>query len=205
MTIEVKNSVKPVDYIESMKLLENRVSDVFLGKENELLWLIEHKSVFTAGTSSDDNDLLDKSVDVIKTSRGGKHTFHGPGQKVVYFVLNLNKREKDIRKLINKIENCIIEVLKEYGIKSYTDKKNIGIWVTNQKSTMKIAAIGIRGKKWIAYHGFAINVSNDLSKYKSIVPCGIKDKGITNLESMGIKNYNNIDKVIIKKFLEIFR
>tara|TARA_B100000686_G_scaffold326942_1_gene385300 strand:+ start:614 stop:1231 length:618 start_codon:yes stop_codon:yes gene_type:complete len=205
MTIEVKNSVKPVDYIESMKLLENRVSDVFLGKENELLWLIEHKSVFTAGTSSDDNDLLDKSVDVIKTSRGGKHTFHGPGQKVVYFVLNLNKREKDIRKLINKIENCIIEVLKEYGIKSYTDKKNIGIWVTNQKSTMKIAAIGIRVKKWIAYHGFAINVSNDLSKYKSIVPCGIKDKGITNLESMGIKNYNNIDKVIIKKFLEIFR
>ena len=205
MTIEVKNSVKPVDYIESMKLLENRVSDVFLGKENELLWLIEHKSVFTAGTSSDDNDLLDKSVDVIKTSRGGKHTFHGPGQKVVYFVLNLNKREKDIRKLINKIENCIIEVLKEYGIKSYTDKKNIGIWVTNQKSTMKIAAIGIRVKKWIAYHGCAINVSNDLSKYKSIVPCGIKDKGITNLESMGIKNYNNIDKVIIKKFLEIFR
>ena len=205
MTIEVKNSVKPVDYIESMKLLENRVSDVFLGKENELLWLIEHKSVFTAGTSSDDNDLLDKSVDVIKTSRGGKHTFHGPGRKVVYFVLNLNKREKDIRKLINKIENCIIEVLKEYGIKSYTDKKNIGIWVTNQKSTMKIAAIGIRVKKWIAYHGFAINVSNDLSKYKSIVPCGIKDKGITNLESMGIKNYNNIDKVIIKKFLEIFR
>ena len=205
MTIEVKNSVKPVDYIESMKLLENRVSDVFLGKENELLWLIEHKSVFTAGTSSDDNDLLDKSVDVIKTSRGGKHTFHGPGQKVVYFVLNLNKREKDIRKLINKIENCIIEVLKEYGIKSYTDKKNIGIWVTNQKSAMKIAAIGIRVKKWIAYHGFAINVSNDLSKYKSIVPCGIKDKGITNLESMGIKNYNNIDKVIIKKFLEIFR
>ena len=205
MTIEVKNSVKPVDYIESMKLLENRVSDVFLGKENELLWLIEHKSVFTAGTSSDDNDLLDKSVDVIKTSRGGKHTFHGPGQKVVYFVLNLNKREKDIRKLINKIENCIIEVLKEYGIKSYTDKKNIGIWVTNQKSTMKIAAIGIRVKKWIAYHGFAINVSNDLSKYKSIVPCGIKDKGITNLESMGIKNYNNIDKVIIKKFIEIFR
>ena len=205
MTIEVKNSVKPVDYIESMKLLENRVSDVFLGKENELLWLIEHKSVFTAGTSSDDNDLLDKSVDVIKTSRGGKHTFHGPGQKVVYFVLNLNKREKDIRILINKIENCIIEVLKEFGIKSYTDKKNIGIWVTNQKSTMKIAAIGIRVKKWIAYHGFAINVSNDLSKYKSIVPCGIKDKGITNLESMGIKNYNNIDKVIIKKFLEIFR
>ena len=205
MTIEVKNSVKPVDYIESMKLLENRVSDVFLGKENELLWVIEHKSVFTAGTSSDDNDLLDKSVDVIKTSRGGKHTFHGPGQKVVYFVLNLNKREKDIRKLINKIENCIIEVLKEYGIKSYTDKKNIGIWVTNQKSTMKIAAIGIRVKKWIAYHGFAIIVSNDLSKYISIVPCGIKDKGITNLESMGIKNYNNIDKVIIKKFIEIFR
>ena len=204
MNIEVKNSVKPVDYIKSMKILEQRVKDVFLGKKNELLWIIEHNQVYTAGTNSKNKDLLDKNLNVIKTNRGGKYTCHGPGQKVVYFVLNLNKREKDIRELISKIEKCIMDILKEYKIKSYTDKKNIGIWVGNKDNSKKIAAIGIKVKKWIAYHGFALNVSNDLSMYKGIIPCGIKDKGITSLEAMGIDNYNNIEKVIIEKFLNIF-
>ena len=204
MNIEVKNSVKPVDYTKSMKILERRVHDVFLGKKNEFLWIVEHNSVYTAGTNSKNIDLLNKNLKVIKTNRGGKHTHHGPGQKVVYFVLNLNKRGKDIRKLVNKIENCIIEILREYKISSYRDNKNIGIWVGNKKDSMKIAAIGIRVKKWIAYHGFALNVSNDLSKYKGIIPCGVKDKGVTNLKEMGIINFSNIDKVIIKKFLNIF-
>ena len=204
MNIEVKNSVKPVDYIKSMKILEQRVEDVFLGKKDELLWIIEHNQVYTAGTNSKTTDLLDKNLNVIKTNRGGKYTCHGPGQKVVYFVLNLNKREKDIRELISKIEKCIMDILKEYKIKSYTDKKNIGIWVGNKDNSKKIAAIGIKVKKWVAYHGFALNVSNDLSMYKGIIPCGIKDKGITSLEAMGIDNYNNIEKVIIEKFLNIF-
>ena len=204
MTIEVKNSVKPIDYLESMKILEQRAKDVFLGKKDELLWVLEHKSVYTAGVSSKNKDLLDKNLNVIKTNRGGKYTYHGPGQKVVYFVLNLNKREKDIRKLVNKIENCIIEILKEFKVKSYTDKKIIGIWVKNKNNMMKIAAIGIRVKKWIAYHGFAINISNDLSKYKNIVPCGIKDKGITSLKDMGITNFNKIEEIIAKKFLSTF-
>ena len=204
MNIEVKNSVKPVDYAKSMKILEQRVQDVLLDKKDEFLWIIEHTHVYTAGTSSKDIDLLDENLNVIKTNRGGKHTYHGPGQKVVYFVLNLNKREKDIRKLVNKIENCIIEILKEFKVKSYTDKKNIGIWVKNKNNMMKIAAIGIRVKKWIAYHGFAINISNDLSKYKNIVPCGIKDKGITSLKDMGITNFNKIEEIIAKKFLNTF-
>ena len=204
MNIEVKNSVKPVDYAKSMKILEQRVQDVLLDKKDEFLWIIEHTHVYTAGTNSKDIDLLDKNLNVIKTNRGGKHTYHGPGQKVVYFVLNLNKREKDIRKLVNKIENCIIEILKEFKVKSYTDKKNIGIWVKNKNIMMKIAAIGIRVKKWIAYHGFAINISNDLSKYKNIVPCGIKDKGITSLKDMGITNFNKIEEIIVKKFLSTF-
>ena len=204
MNIEVKNSVKPVDYTKSMKILERRVHDVFLGKKNEFLWIVEHNSVYTAGTSSKKIDLLNKNLKVIKTNRGGKYTHHGPGQKVVYFVLNLNKRGKDIRKLVNIIENCIIDILGEYKISSYRDNKNIGIWVGNKKDSMKIAAIGIRVKKWIAYHGFALNVSNDLSKYKGIIPCGVKDKGITNLKEMGIINFSNIDKIIIKKFLNIF-
>ena len=204
MNIEVKNSIKPVDYIESMKILEQRVKDVSLGKKEELLWVLEHKSVYTAGTSANKKDLLDKNLQIIKTNRGGKYTHHSPGQKIIYFVLNLNNRKKDIRNLIDKIESCIIQILKEYNIESYNDSKNIGIWVNKEKKTKKIAAIGIRVKKWIAYHGFSLNVCNDLSKYKGIVPCGIKDKGITSLKEMGINNYRNIETVIIRNFLNIF-
>ena len=204
MNIEVKISVKPVDYIKSMNILEQRARDVSLGNKNELLWILEHNPVYTAGTSSKNIDLLDKNLKIIKTNRGGKYTYHGPGQKIVYFVLNLNKRKKDIRKLINMIENCIIDVLNEYKITSYSDKKNIGIWVGEKSNSKKIAAIGIKVKKWIAYHGFALNICNDLSKYNGIVPCGIKDKEITNLKKMGVNKYNNIEKVIIKKFLNTF-
>jgi len=204
MNIEVKNSVNPVDYVNSIKLLEKRVEDVLLGKKDELLWILEHNTVYTAGTSANEKDLINKDLKIIKTRRGGKHTVHSKGQKVVYFVLNLNKRDKDIRKLINKIEKCIIEVLKEYKIKSYTDKKNIGIWIGNKDNSKKIAAIGIRVKKWVAYHGFSLNVYNDLSKYNKIIPCGIKDKGVTNLKNLGITNYKNIENIIIKKFLNIF-
>ncbi len=204
MNIEVKSSVKPIDYLQSIKILEKRVHDVFLGKKDEFLWVLEHNSVYTAGTSANEKDLLDKNLPVIKTNRGGKYTLHSPGQKVVYFVLNLNKRERDIRKLISKIENCIIQTLKEYKIESYNDSKNIGIWVNKQKNSKKIAAIGIRVKKWVAYHGFSLNVCNDLSKYKGIIPCGIRDRGITSLKDMGVKNYNNIEEVIIKKFLNTF-
>ncbi len=204
MNIEVKNSVKPVDYIKSMQILEKRANDVLLGKKDELLWIVEHKPVYTAGTSSDQKDLLDKNLKVIKTNRGGKHTYHGPGQKVVYFVLNLNTRGKDIRKLVSKVENCIINILREYNINSYPDKKNIGIWVGDKKNSKKIAAIGIRVKKWIAYHGFALNVSNDLSKYNGIIPCGIKNKGITSIKELGKKNYKSINEIIIRKFLSIF-
>ena len=202
--MQVKNTHKPIDYSDSMKILEKRVKDVFNGKKDELLWILEHKTVYTAGTSSKNEDVLDRKLKILKTNRGGKHTLHAPGQKVIYFVLNLNKREKDIRVLVQKVEKCIIRILKTYKIKSHSDRKNIGIWVKNNNNSMKIAAIGIRVKKWIAYHGFSINVNNDLSLYKKIAPCGIRDKGITSLKEMGIKNFNNIDKVIIEKFLNTF-
>ena len=204
MIIEVKNSLKTIDYAESIRILEKRVDDVFLGNKPELIWVLEHNHVYTAGTSAKDGDLLDKSINVIKTNRGGKHTYHGPGQKVVYFVIDLNKRGKDIRKFVTKIENCIIDVLAEYKIQSFPDKKNIGIWVSNNNKVMKIAAIGIKVKKWIAYHGFALNVCNDLSKYKKIIPCGIKNKDVTNLKELRNINYNNIQRTIIKKFLNTF-
>ena len=204
MNIEVKSTVKPVDYIDSIKILEKRVEDVYLGKKDELLWILEHNTVYTAGTSADDKDLIDKSIKIIKTNRGGKITLHSPGQKVIYFVLNLNKRKKDIRNLVDQIESCIINILKEYKIKSYPDKKNIGIWVGNKNKSKKIAAIGIRVKRWVAYHGFALNINNDLSKYKNIIPCGIKNKGVTNFKKIGIKNFNNINEIIVNKFLNVF-
>ena len=166
MNIEVKNSEKPIDYSKSMKFLEQRVNDVIIGKKDELLWIVEHNHVYTAGKSSNNDDLINKNITVINTNRGGKHTYHGPGQKVVYFVLNLNRRGKNIRTLVRKIEKCIIETLKEYKIKSQADKKNIGVWVKNKNSLKKVAAIGIRVRKWVAYHGFSINVSND---FKDII------------------------------------
>jgi len=202
--MEVKNSVKPLDYIESMKILEKRVKDVSLGKKSELLWVLEHNTVYTKGKSANEKDLIDKNIKVVNTNRGGKYTLHSPGQKIAYFVLDLNKRKKDIRKLVNDIENCIIDILYEYEIMSFKDKKNVGIWVGDKKNSMKIAAIGIRVKKWIAYHGFSINVSNDLSKYKSIIPCGIKDKGVTSIKEFGEIRSHNIEKIIIKKFLNTF-
>ena len=204
MNIEVKYSKKPVDYIESMKILEKRVDDVFKGKKKEFLWILEHNITYTAGVSSSESDVIDKNTKVVKTNRGGKHTIHSPGQKIAYFVLNLNKRKKDIRLLINQVERCIIDILKEYKIDSYSDKKNIGIWVSSKNKSKKVAAIGIKVKKWVAYHGFALNLSNDLSLYKKIIPCGIKNKGVTNLKELGIKNFNGIEKIMVEKFLDIF-
>ena len=204
MKIEVKISNKTVDYLESIKIPEKRVNDVLKGKKDELIWILEHNQIYTAGISSNDKDLIDKNVNVIKTNRGGKHTYHGPGQKVVYFVLNLNKRKKNIRSLVNKIEKCIVNVLKEYNIRSYPDRKNIGIWIGNKKNSKKIAAIGIRVKKWIAYHGFSLNVCNDLKKYEKIIPCGISNKSVTNLKENGVNNFTNINEIIVEKFLNSF-
>ena len=202
--MEVKNSVKPVDYIESIKILEKRAEDVHNGIKDELLWILEHNIVYTGGTSSNKKDLIDNNLKIIKTNRGGKYTLHSPGQKVVYFVLNLNKRGRDIRKIVNKVESCIISILKEYKIKSQTDPKNIGIWIKKNNEIEKIAAIGLRVKKWIAFHGFSLNINNDLSLYQKIVPCGIKDKNVTSFEKIGISNYENINDVIKKNFLNTF-
>ena len=202
MNIEIKKSVKPVKYDFAINKLEQRLEQIKQNKKNELIWILEHNEVFTAGTSFKENEILDKSIDYIKTNRGGKITYHGPGQVVFYFVIDLNKRDKNIRKFITGIENTIITTLKEYKIESFADNKNIGIWHKNKLGKInKIAAIGIKVKKWIAYHGFAINISNDLLAYKKIVPCGIKDKGVINLIKIKKQNYKNIKDSLIKNFL----
>jgi len=202
MNIEIKKSVKPVKYDYAISKLEQRLEQIKQNKKNELIWILEHNEVFTAGTSFHESEILDKSIDYIKTNRGGKITYHCPGQLVFYFVIDLNKRDKNIRKLITGIENTIMNTLKEYKIETFTDNKNIGIWHKNKSGKInKIAAIGIKVKKWIAYHGFAINISNDLLAYKKIVPCGIKDKGVINLIKIKKQNYKNIKDSLIKNFL----
>jgi len=202
MNIEIKKSVKPVKYNFAIDKLERRLEQIKQNKNNELIWILEHDKVFTAGTSFKESEILDKSIDYIKTNRGGKITYHCPGQLVFYFVIDLNKRDKNIRKLITGIENTIMNTLKEYKIETFTDNKNIGIWHKNKSGKInKIAAIGIKVKKWIAYHGFAINISNDLLAYKKIVPCGIKDKGVINLIKIKKQNYKNIKDSLIKNFL----
>ena len=201
MSIEIKKSIKPVNYFDAIDFLEKRVTKVNTNDANELIWILEHPSIFTAGTSFNENDILDKSIKVVKTSRGGKITWHGPGQLVCYFVINLNNRKKDIRKFLNIIENSIITSLKKFGISSYSDRKNIGIWTKINNKEKKIGAIGIRVKKWIAYHGFSVNITSSMSNYKKIIPCGIKDKEITSLKKINNQNYKKFSQEIIKNLL----
>jgi lipoyl(octanoyl) transferase len=201
MSIEIKKSIKPVNYFDAIDFLEKRVTKININDANELIWILEHPSIFTAGTSFNENDILDKSIKVVKTSRGGKITWHGPGQLVCYFVINLNNRKKDIRKFLNIIENSIITSLKKFGISSYSDRKNIGIWTKINNKEKKIGAIGIRVKKWIAYHGFSVNITSSMSNYKKIIPCGIKDKEITSLKKINNQNYNKFSQEIIKNLL----
>ena len=200
MNIEIKKSIKPVKYDVAIKLLEERLLDINNYKKNNLIWLLEHEEIYTAGTSYKEEEILNKNINLIKTNRGGKITYHGPGQLICYFVIDLKTRKKDIRKFITLIEKTIIESLFEFNIKSFGDPKNIGIWVYDKKSIKKVAAIGVRVSKWIAYHGFAININNDLTKYQNIIPCGILDKGITNLKSINDQNYNILNDLIVKNF-----
>ena len=202
MNIEIKKSIKPVKYADAMKFMELRLNEINNNNANDLIWILEHEEIYTAGTSYSKNEILNKNIKLVETNRGGKVTYHGPGQIICYFVLDLKKRKKDIRKLITLIEKTIIESLSEFDIQSFRDPKNIGIWIKDNKKLKKIAAIGVKVSKWIAYHGFAININNDLKKYDNIIPCGITNKGVTNLEAVKNLNYKNLDEIIINNFIK---
>ena len=201
MNIEIKKSTKPVKYQDAIAELEARLKLVSENNGKELVWVLEHEPVFTAGTSYSKDDILDKSINIHETNRGGKITYHGPGELVFYFVIDLRNKKKDIRRFISIIENTIIETLKKFKIKSHADRKNIGIWFDNKGKLEKIAAIGVRVSKWIAYHGFSININNNLDPYNKIIPCGIKDKGITNLENISKHKFDKIDEILVQKFI----
>ena len=204
MNIEIKKSIKPINYNFAIEIMEKRLEEISVNKKKELIWILEHEEIYTGGTNYKDNEILDKSINFIKTNRGGKITYHGPGQLIFYFVIDLKKRSKDIRKFVNLIENLIIKTLKEYNINAYSDRKNVGIWVKEKKKLKKVGAIGIKIKKWIAYHGFSLNLNTDLKKYNKIIPCGIKDKKIDNLRFYKNLNHLSFKKKLIKNFIRSF-
>ena len=201
MSIEIKKSEKPVIYEDAKKMMEERLLNVDQNKSNELIWTLEHPEIYTAGTSYNESDILDKSIKILETNRGGKITYHGPGQLICYFVIDLKKRKKDIRNFITIIEKTIIDTLQFFNIKTFSDKENIGIWYKDNKQTKKVAAIGVRISKWIAYHGFSININNNLDKYRAIIPCGIKDKGVTNLKQIKDLDYKELEKKLVEIFI----
>ena len=202
MNIEIKKSQKLVKYEEALKLMEDRLLQIDQKKSKDLIWVLEHENIYTGGTSYKENEILDKSINIFKTNRGGKITYHGPGQLVCYFVIDLKKIKKDIRNFISIIEKTIIDSLKSYNINTFSDKENIGIWYKDNEQTKKVAAIGVRVSKWIAYHGFSININNNLKKYDAIIPCGIKDKDITNLRLIKNQSYKKIKDEIIHNFIK---
>jgi len=198
MSLQVKISKKLVSYETAFSFLRKRVELIKKSKKKELIWILEHPLTFTSGIRSKKNEILDKKIKIIKTNRGGKITLHNPGQKIVYFALNLNNRKKDIKNLIKQIELSIINFLELYKIKSKADKQNIGIWVKKKK----IASIGIRVSNWVAYHGFSININNDLNPYKKIIPCGLDNTKITSIKLESKVQVLNVENKLRDIFLE---
>ena len=206
MSIEIKKSIKPVNYFDAIDFLEKRVTKININDANELIWILEHPSIFTAGTSFNENDILDKSIKVVKTSRGGKITWHGPGQLVCYFVINLNNRKKDIKFFVSQIEKLIIEILSNFHIVAEAIPDHHGVFVKKDNGQLyKIASIGLKVKKWVTYHGFSININPDLSHYEGIKPCGMSSKFVTSFSDLGynIKS-KEIDKTIEKTLVKYF-
>jgi lipoyl(octanoyl) transferase len=198
-----------VDYQEGIKIMEGQLDRVINSMQPDTIFLLEHKEVYTAGTSHNVEELLKPDLfPVIYTGRGGKFTYHGPGQRIIYPIINLNNTDKvkDLKLYITQLEKWIILTLAELDVNAFTIQGKVGIWVKNSRNIeSKIGAIGIRVRKWVTYHGIAVNISPNLDNYSGIIPCGINDFPITSLEDMGINiSMTEFDIILKKKFIEIF-
>jgi len=207
--IEIKISNEEINYKEAMLFMESKVRDITKNHSKELLWFLNHNHIFTQGTSASSEEILDSNIiEVLKTNRGGKTTYHGPGQRIVYFMLNLNNKKKDIRKFISVIENSVIDFLKNYNVEARTFKDRVGVWVIKNNNITfdkekKISAIGLRVKKWITYHGMSFNINPDLKYYNFIHSCGLKEYTNTSLNELGIDiDQNEFDEGFKKKFFK---
>lgn len=194
------------EYNTILDAMENRVESIIHHKNPEAVYLVEHQDVYTAGTNSSKEDIIDLgNIPIINTGRGGRITYHGPGQRVIYPILNLSIRQKDIKQYVRHLEQWIINSLKIIGIDAYIIAGKVGIWTKKDNIDAKIGAIGIRVRKWVTFHGVSVNINPDLSKYKGIIPCGISDLPVTSLEDLGIKiALKEFDRIIKNEFERVF-
>ncbi len=188
--MQITVSQKPVEYKEAHVHMENRVNGIIAGRENEEIWLLEHEPVYTAGTSAKSEELINnKGFPVFNVGRGGRYTYHGPGQRICYLMLDLKKHylKPDLRKFVCEIEQSVIDTLADIGVESFRREGRIGIWCFDKENNeKKIAAIGIRVRKWVSFHGLSVNINPNLEHFKGIVPCGISEYGVTSLKELGI-------------------
>jgi len=209
MSIEIKKQYELVDYKQSVEFMKARVGEVIMETNEELLWFLSHDHIYTQGTSASENEILKKNkIKIVKTNRGGKTTYHGPGQRIIYFIIDLNKRKKDIRQFISIIEMSLMEFLNIYNVNCATYKNRVGIWVTGKNGKKfnkeeKIGAIGLRLKNWTTYHGLSFNINPDMKNYDFINACGLKNYKNTSLEKLGIKiNEDKFDEEFSQIFLK---
>ena len=212
MTIEIKKQYDLVHYETSVKFMQIRVNKIINKSKNELIWFLNHDHIYTQGTSAVENEILKKNkIRIVKTNRGGKTTYHGPGQRIVYFMIDLNNKKKDIRKFITIIEKSLMDFLKNYQIDSTTYKERVGIWVTGKNGKKfnqeeKIGAIGLRLKNWVTYHGLSFNIKPKMENYKFINACGLKNFRNTSLHELDINvTEENFDKEFSLIFLNNLR
>ena len=205
-TIEWKISNTPIEYDFAISEMQKRVTNIKSNTNNELVWLLEHESIFTAGTSARDEDLINNQVKTRHTGRGGQWTWHGPGQRVAYVMLNLKKRLPDIKAYVNALEEWIILTLEDFNIVGVRLENKPGVWVENKnKSYDKVAALGVRISSWVSWHGISININPNLEEFKNIIPCGINDGGVTSLYNLNKKiTFEEFDFKLNKNFLFIF-
>lgn len=202
-----------VEYEDALAQMDAYVADIYAKDHDDVVWFLEHPPLYTAGTSANEDDLLTRDLPVFKTGRGGQYTYHGPGQRVAYAMLNLHKRQKspDIKKYVWQLEEWIIRALAQFSIKGERREGRVGIWVDMHPYgkpkgyEAKIAAIGVRIRRWVSFHGIAINLNPDLSLFEGIVPCGISAHGVTSFEDLGIKaTMKELDEALKQSFDSVF-
>lgn len=206
--MEIKKEFEPQDYLESIKIMEKRVEEIISGKKEELIWFLDYPSIYTTGSEENNSDLLIKNkLPLFKSNRGGKLTYHGPGQRVVYLMMDLNTRKKDIRAFVHSIENIILKTLINFEVKAKLDSKHHGVFVQKQNgNNYKIASIGLKFKNWVTYHGFSININTNLNEYEGIRPCGLDNKFVTSLSDLGINIENQgLDDILVSNINKEFK
>ncbi len=193
-------------YPEAVAFMESRAAAIAKGTAPELVWLVEHPPIYTAGTSARASDLIDSRFPVFAASRGGQYTYHGPGQRVGYILLNLKPRGNDVRAFVRDLEEWLIRTLARFDVKGERRDGRVGIWVVHNGREDKIAAIGVRVRRWVTFHGVSLNVDPDLGHFEGIVPCGIREHGVTSLAALGVAvTMQDVDAALKSAFAEIFR